>query len=361
MKHCLCWPVTAAFVATTVISTHADARDALATDRAAIAVTQQKAAPTKSSLRLSTGINISTGDYGDIQDTKVYSVPVALTYKRGGLKLRVSLPWVRVSGPASLLQTPEGRDKTNGGVQSGASGGSSGSNGGGSAGSDLEVEDEDDGAVIDDHGGLTNGGSGNGGSGGSDDSAEDEGGQGSSTGGTTGTVGGAAPTPTVLGTERRSGMGDVNIAATYSFDLGSDFYFEPTARIKLPTASRAKRLGTGKVDVTMSADLVKDIGKFSLYVHGRRKFAGKPDGSTIRSTWGAGTGFSVTAADGVSVGTDYDWQQSAFASRGASSEVTGWANIRLSRRWNMTAYGLFGTNRNSAAYGGGLSISYRLF
>ncbi|MFB0874267.1 MULTISPECIES: hypothetical protein [unclassified Sphingobium] len=309
-------------------------------------------------MRLSTGLNFSTGDYGDTRDTKVYAAPVAVTYKRGGLKLRVSVPWVRVEGPASLLQTPEGRDKTNNGAKSEGSGGASGSHGGGSSGSDVEVEDEDDGALIDDKGGLDNGGGD-----GSDDNGADDDGNGGSAGSTGGnTTGGTTSVGTIASAmQRRSGLGDVNVAATYSFDLGGDFYFEPTARVKLPTASRQKRLGTKKVDVTVSADLVKDIGKFSFYLHGRRKFAGKPEGSTIRSTWGAGGGFSLSAAKGISLGADYDWQQSTFAGRTASSEITSWASIRLSPRWNMTAYGLVGTNQNSARYGAGISISYRLF
>ncbi|MDO7833834.1 hypothetical protein Q4610_02140 [Sphingobium sp. HBC34] len=352
------WGATAAFICVGALPAQVAARDAAPSDPGSLPVTQQKAGTISSSLRLSTGLNFSTGDYGDTQDTKVYSAPVAVTYKRGGLKLRVSVPWVRVEGPASLLQTPEGRDKTNNGAQSGGSGGASGSNGGGSSGSDIEVEDEDDGAVIDDKGGLGNSGSGGGGSddNGSDD---DDDGDGAGTGGT---GGGTTPVGTIASAmQRRSGFGDVNVAATYSFDLGGDFYFEPTARVKLPTASRRKRLGTKKVDVTIAADLVKDIGKFSFYLHGRRKFAGKPDGSTIRSTWGAGGGFSLSAAKGISLGADYDWQQSTFAGRTPSSEVTGWTSIRLSPRWNMTAYGLVGTNQNSARYGAGLSISYRLF
>lgn len=87
---------------------------------------------------------------------------------------------------------------------------------------------------------------------------------------------------------RRSGLGDGNIAATHRFDLGGDFFFEPTVKVKLPVASRKKRLGTRKFDVTLCADLVKEVGDASFYIHGRRKFAWKPEGSTIRSTWGAG-------------------------------------------------------------------------
>ncbi len=280
-----------------------------------------------SSLRLSTGLNFSKGDYGEIEDTEVFSVPVSLTYRSGNFKVRVSVPWVQIDGPGSLLQTPEGRDGGGGGSGSGSrsdnSGpGSANSGSGSSGGSDIEVEDDGDDDLIDDDGVAGNNG-------------------------------------VALANNRRSGIGDVNVAMTYSFDLGGDFYFEPTAKVKLPTASVSKRLGTGQVDVTLSADMVKDVGPASFYLHGRRKFAGKPDGSTIRSTWGMGGGASVRAAEGFTIGADYDWQQSAFLGRQASSEVTGWANVRLSRRANLTFFASTGLNANSVDISAGSSISFR--
>ncbi|MBB6124599.1 transporter [Sphingobium subterraneum] len=259
------------------------------------------------SLTLSTGVSYSEGEYGDIEATKVFAVPVSLTYKNGPWKMRVSAPWVKIDGPASLIATPDGR----GGSGSGSGSSNSGS---GSGGSNVELEDGD--RVIDDD-------------------------------------------VLTLTDNKRSGIGDASVSLTYSLDLGGDFYLEPSAKVKLPTASRKKRLGTGKVDVTLSGDLVKDIGDFSLYVHGRRKFAGKPEGSTIRSTWGTGGGASLNASEGVYVGADYDWQQSAFAGNKASSEITGWGSIGLTKNMRLTLYAITGLNSQSADFAGGASISYR--
>ena len=149
------------------------------------------------------------------------------------------------------------------------------------------------------------------------------------------------------------------MAATYSFDLGNAFYADVTGKLKLPTASRAKRLGTGKVDVTTSLDLIKDVGPASFYVSGRRKFAGKPAGSSLRSVWGAGGGASVLVAPGVSVGADYDWQQASFKGGQASSEVTGWTYFRLNRLIGMTLYAGTGLNRASADFLGGATLTVR--
>ena len=300
-----------------------------AADSAAI-LPAGSASTSSSSFRLSAGVSYSKGDYGEIEDTEVFAVPVSLTYRSGDLKIRVSVPFVQVTGPGSLLSTPEGRDGGGSGQgrgrgrggDSGNSGSGSSSSGSGSGGSEIEVEDEIEDEVVD------------------DDDVVDGGGF-------------AAADNT------RSGIGDVSIAVTYSLELVEGTYFEPTARLKLPTASREKRLGSGEVDVTIGADLVQEMGAVTVYAGGFRKFAGKPEGSTIRSVWGAGVGASARVANGFSLGGDFSWQESAFAGRQASAEVTAWANTRLSRALSLTIYGGTGLNTNSADLFGGASVSMR--
>lgn len=270
--------------------------------------------------RISIGGNYSTGDYGDTQSTKVYAVPVGLRYTTGNFNIRVSVPYVFLDGPGSLIDTPQGRD---GG--SGSSG-----NGGGDDGS----------------GGSDNSGSGNSGSGGS---GSGSGGSGSGGGEVTG---GTA-------SQRSNGIGDVSIAAGYSLALTDALYLDAGARIKLPTASRRKRLGTGEVDVTTSLDLSYDIGALSLYAGGRRKFAGNSATSAFRDTWGAGGGLSVRAGPGVSVGADYDWQQASTAGNGDISEVTGWASFRLNRKLRLQVFASTGLSTNSTDFAGGMTLSYR--
>lgn len=289
---------------------------------------------TGGSFRIGTGISYSSGDYGEIDSTDVIAVPVSLTYRTGGLRLRVSVPFVSVSGPGSLLVTPEGRDSSGSGGSSGGDdrGGSSGSgrdggsgnSGSGNSGSGggVEVEDEDDDDIIDDDEVITGGG-------------------------------------IAAISDNRSGIGDVSIAMTYSLVLAEGTYFEPTARIKLPTASVSDRLGSGQVDVTLGADLVQELGAATLYVGGFRRFAGKPEGSTLRSVWGASGGASVQAGDAITIGADYSWQQSSFAGRQASSEVTGWIYTRLGRNLGLTLHGGTGLNENSADLFGGANVSLR--
>lgn len=272
-------------------------------------------------IRLSTGINYSSGDYGDLQNTKVWSAPVALKYSKDNFSIRVSVPYVHISGPGSLLQTPEGRD-SGGGGRSDNSGPGSSNSGSGSSGS----------------------GSGGSGSSGSGSSGSGE----------------VEVDPTAPLASKRSGIGDTVVTATYSFDLGGGFWLDASGKVKLPTASKAKRLGTGKADFTGAFDLGKDVGPASFYIHGRRKFAGNSAATPIRDTWGAGGGASIKAGEGVTVGADYDWQQSAFAGRKASSEITGWTNFRLAQGFNLSLFASTGFNSNSADFAGGMTLSIRL-
>ena len=308
---------------------------------------------------LSTGVSYSRGDYGDIAETEVISVPVSLKYRRGNWRFKVTVPWVHISGPGSLLQTPEGRDSGSGGNTftadqqfsgSGSSTSGSGSSGSGSSGTSGSGSSGSGSSGSGSSGSGSSGSGSSGGSGGSDS----VGGSGSS-----GIVGGVIVPSTGLVDNRRSGLGDTSASLTYSQDLGNHFYADVSGKLKLPTASTSKRLGTGKVDVTTSLDLGKDVGPASFYISGRRKFAGKPAGSAIRSVWGAGGGASVRASRGLTFGADYDWQQSAFAGGQSSSEVTGWAYMRLAPKIGLTLYAGTGLNQASANILGGATVTVR--
>jgi hypothetical protein len=271
--------------------------------------TEEKAKESDSGvLRVSTGINYSTGKYGELAATDVISAPISVKYSKDNFSIRVSVPYVRIDGPGSLIQTPEGRDGGSGGRTDNSGPGSANSGRGSSGSGDVEVDDSSGVPVS----------------------------------------------------SRRSGFGDVVVGATYSFELGSGFYLDAAGKVKLPTAAKSKRLGTGKVDVTAALDLVKEVGAATVYVHGRRKFAGNSTAVPLRDTWGAGGGASVRTGGGVTIGADYDWQQSSLVGNQPSSEVTGWASFRVAKGFNLSVFGSTGLNSNSTDFAGGLTLSIRL-
>ncbi|WP_062345556.1 hypothetical protein [Novosphingobium sp. CCH12-A3] len=306
----------------------------------AAAQTQQDDAPAV--WRASAGANYSEGKYGDTATTKVVSAPVAIKYRKGGFSIRLSVPWVHIDGPGSILDTPQGRDAGFGDLSSGDDSSSGGSGSDDSSGSGSGSS----GSGSDDSGSGGSGSGGSGSSGGDDDSGS-----------------GGIITPPVPGapiSNSRGGLGDVSVALGYSLELGRSTWLDLGARVKLPTASRAKRLGTGKADVTISGDLVQDIGSFSLFAGARYRFLGKPAGSALQDTWGASGGVSYRLPGGTIVGADYDWQESATPGRIASSEATGWINFGLSRKLRLQVFASTGFNARSTDFAGGVSLSWRL-
>ncbi|MEI6641668.1 MAG: hypothetical protein WCL10_06490 [Novosphingobium sp.] len=283
------------------------------------AQTADEPAPdSRDSLRVSVGGTYADGRYGQTVRTRIVTVPVSVKYTRGRVSVKVSTAYVHLRGPGTLLD----------GSGSGASSGGSGSGGGGVA-SEPEIENE----------------------GGSTGTSEGEGkGAGPVTGAT-------IMTPAPL--RNRGGLGDTTVTLAYNLPLGAGLSLEPRSRIKLPTASARKGIGTGKVDVTLAADLVGSFGPTTLYASVRRRFLGRTPRFALRDGWGFGAGASRALGPVITLGADYDWLQSATPGRGPISEGTLWISARLSRQLRLQAYGGTGFSARSADAIGGLTLVWR--
>lgn len=349
--------------------------------------------PPSDSISVSVGATYTDGRYGQTQRTEITTVPVSVRYTHSRLSIRVTTSYVSIRGPGTLLD----------GTGSGASGSSSSGSGSGSSGSGVASEPEFEDESGDDNGGSSGGGSGggsddgSGSGGGSDDgsgsgsgsgsddgsgsgsgSGSDDGsgsgsgsgsdddddgtgsgsgsGSGSDSGSGSGTgMGGPPPVPR----SRRSGLGDTTVTLAYSLPLTDNVTFEPRTRVKLPTASARKGIGTGRVDVTLAADLVGSFGGTTVYASARRRFLGRTPRFAIRDGWGFGGGISQQLGPVLTLGADYDWLQSATPRRGPISEATIWASARLSRQVRLQAYAGTGFTARSAETIGGLTLVWR--
>lgn len=157
----------------------------------------------------------------------------------------------------------------------------------------------------------------------------------------------------------RSSLGDVSLQLGYRLRLDRHTALTGDARIKFPTASERERLTTGTTDVTLRAQLSERIGAVTLRAGGRRRLAGGDGRVTVRDTWGANAGASVDLGDGVSVGADYDWIESAFGNA-PNSTANGWVSVPLSRRLRITGYGGTGFSSNSPDLQVGTAITLRI-
>ncbi|WFL77307.1 hypothetical protein P7228_15150 [Altererythrobacter arenosus] len=52
---------------------------------------------------LSTGIDYSSGDYGDVEDTDMLAIPFAVKYDSGSFYLKASIPYLDVEGPSGVI------------------------------------------------------------------------------------------------------------------------------------------------------------------------------------------------------------------------------------------------------------------
>lgn len=60
------------------------------------------------SWKLSTGLDRSEGDYGDPDDTTITYLPVSASYMTGNWTAKVTVPWVEIEGPGTVVGGGEG-------------------------------------------------------------------------------------------------------------------------------------------------------------------------------------------------------------------------------------------------------------
>lgn len=248
----------------------------------AIAIPGQAAA--EDYVQLSTGIDYSSGDYGDTVDTDMLAVPVTVKVKRGDFDIRLSLPYLDVTGPSG---------------------------------------------VIPGDGGVRGPGRGNGG------------------GGTT--------DPEIAS---RSGLGDLVLAATYSLPIGDATWFDTTGKVKFPTASKEKFLGTGTTDFTLQGELLHSFGNLSAAVRGGRRFNGSNELYPLDDVWLAGGGLYVASGQ-TTFGLDYEWREGSLATAPDRSEITGSVTQKLSDALRLQGYAYTGLADGSPDIGAGAQVLFR--
>ena len=159
-------------------------------------------------------------------------------------------------------------------------------------------------------------------------------------------------------TASRSGLGDVTAAATYSLGLSDSTYFDVTGKVKLPTASTEKALGTGTTDYTLQGEVLQVFGPISAAVRAGRRFNGSSDLYPLDDVWLGGA--SLYLAKGpTTYGLDYDWRGGSLPTSPDRSELTGSATHKLSDALRLQGYVYTGLADGSPDLGGGAQILFR--
>lgn len=174
--------------------------------------------------------------------------------------------------------------------------------------------------------------------------------------------GGAGGGSSGTGFDRKvNGIGDLNFSATYALDQLYDrgVYIDFTGRVKLPSASFAKGLGTGRVDVALQVDASAAVGDLVPFVGAGYKFSGSRAALVLRDTIFANAGLQYMWDERVATGVAFDYRQSSIRGQSDPQEGSAYLSVKLTDRLSLNLYGVVGFSRNSPSAGGGLVFTYR--
>lgn len=248
-------------------------------------------------LRVSIGADYTSGDYGGSDTTNIWSIPLSLGYAHGRLGLKVTIPWIQVTGRGDVIPgvtTPVVDDNRRG-----------------------ALKEEDD--II---------------------------------------ASGGTPT-TVTRRTTQSGLGDVIAAASYALiDRTDGLRLAVTGKVKFPTADEKKDLGSGETDYTAQFDIDRPIGRLTPFATVGYRWLGDSSELDLRNVWFATLGAAFKFTDYTSVDLSYDWSQAASRDGSPIGEVTLGVSHWLGDHWKLSAYVLKGVTDGSPDWGGGATIGY---
>lgn len=155
-----------------------------------------------------------------------------------------------------------------------------------------------------------------------------------------------------------SGIGDLRLAATYSFDTGGPLGIDVTGNAKIATADEDKGLGTGANDYGVAVDLYRDFDGTVLFGGAGYTALGDSTYIDVDSVLNANVGVSRRAGNG-SIGAMYDWREAASVSADDRSEITGFYSFPAGARSKMQVYATGGLSDGSPDWGAGVSLTTR--
>jgi len=157
----------------------------------------------------------------------------------------------------------------------------------------------------------------------------------------------------------RSGIGDLRLTGSYpasSLPVGLTL----SAQVKLPTASAAKGIGTGKTDVAIGAELSKMIGRLTPYLDVAYTMPGDPDGFRLDNSLSAQAGAVVRLSGDLRAHLGYAYAQAISPTLSDQHALAGGLDIGLSRRLSLGAYGSAGLSRGAPDVVAGLQLGWRV-
>ena len=262
---------------------------------------------------VSTGVDYSTGKYGSNSSTNVVYAPTSVTYQTGKMTYKVIVPIISVTGDGSVV--PSGF-------------GSSGDGSSGSAGAFGCTGDNRKGAKK----------------------AEDNGVCASSVTSTT--------TTTTAKRTTETGLGDVVALATMNIVDNDQWAVDVTGKVKLPTASESRGLGSGKADYAVQADVDRYFGAPFVSAGLGYRVLGEPSGVTYRNVAFGSIGGGYKFSDKATAGVSYDWATASTSRASKPQLVSVYGSYRINEHYKLNTSVYAGLSHASPDVGGGMYLFY---
>lgn len=159
-----------------------------------------------------------------------------------------------------------------------------------------------------------------------------------------------------------SGIADTYFTVTWSpmFE-NSDVILDLKTKIKAPTADETRGLGTGKMDVTVQADIAKFIGPVLPFASVGYRFVGEPETFALNDTWIASAGAAYYFTKKASIGVSYDYKEAASLLAEDSREIFTYLDVKATDKWGIVLYGVAGLSDGSPDFGAGLQLKLTAF
>lgn len=146
---------------------------------------------------------------------------------------------------------------------------------------------------------------------------------------------------------RREGIGDAAIEAAYDVPAAG-FIASLGAGVKLPTASRSKGLGTGKVDYAVNAEIARPLrGGITPFAAVGYTLVGKPEGFAVRNKLAASAGTRIALSSRASAAISYSYEQSAARALADRQSIGLGLGVGIARKLQLGLQGDVGLSRGA--------------
>lgn len=155
------------------------------------------------------------------------------------------------------------------------------------------------------------------------------------------------------------GLGDLTVGAAYTLPTSSGGpEVELSGRLKLPTATRASQLSTGKTDFSVGAQVTQAVGRLAPFVSGTYRSFGDPASIDLNNGIALSGGTAVLLGKRTVALLSYHYAEKASRLIKDSHELFAGASTKIGESSvRLTGFVTAGVSSGAAATSGGASLA----